>query len=665
MIQNSIKKTYLEDLNAEQLEAVTHIKGPLLIVAGAGAGKTKTITHRILHLIKSGVPGREILAITFTNKAAREMKERVQHLVSEDLETKELIQRDGLPFVSTFHSLGVFLLKEFGEHLNLSRYFTIFDKNDSKKAIKEGLEQAQYDPKQFDPAKIGGAISRAKGEGLTVFQYAETAGFGYFQKVVLAVWQKYEEILKKEGALDFDDLLLKSLNLLEQFEEVRTACQNRWKYVHIDEYQDTNKVQDKIAEIICAKSRNICVVGDTDQNIYSWRGANIQNMLNFEKKYPDVKIVRLEENYRSSKTILSVANTIIQKNKYRIDKKLFTNNAVGHKVTVISNYDEAQEAYSVAGKILEQIKAGVPEKEIAVLYRANFQSRILEEACVALSVPYQMIGTKFFERKEIKDTLSFIRAALNPASTSDIRRIINVPARGIGKVTLEKILGGQEDTLSPAVKKKVEEFRGVLAHIKSASLTMKTSELIKFTIKITGIENALEKGSDEEIERLENIKELVTLALSYDEYGTENSAGGVAEGIDRLLTDAALATDEEATGGARKEAIKLMTVHASKGLEFDNVFVTGLEEGLFPHKRMSEAKISAEDEEEERRLFYVAVTRARKKLFLSYTQMRTIFGSRQVNIPSEFIFDIKDEDVEREEGTADIASRKPLYRIDF
>lgn len=658
MSENSIKKTYLEDLNAEQLDAVTHINGPLLIVAGAGAGKTKTITHRILHLIKSGVPGREILAITFTNKAAREMKERVQHLVSEDWETGALIQRDGLPFVSTFHSLGVFLLKEYGQHLGLSRYFTIFDKNASKKAIKEGLEQAQYDPKQFDPAKIGGAISRAKGEGLTVFQYAETAGFGYFQKVVLAVWQKYEEILKKEGALDFDDLLLKSLTLLEQFEEVRTACQSHWRYVHIDEYQDTNKVQDRIAEIICAKSRNICVVGDTDQNIYSWRGANIQNMLSFEKKYPDVKIVRLEENYRSSKTILSVANTIIQKNKYRIDKKLFTNNAVGHKVTIISNYDEAQEAYSVGGKILEQIKAGVPEGEIAVLYRANFQSRILEEACVALSIPYQMIGTKFFERKEIKDTLSFIRASLNPASTSDIRRIINVPPRGIGKVTLEKILSGQEETLSPAVKNKVSEFRAVLAHIKNASLTMKTSELIKFTIKITGIENALEKGSDEEVERLENIKELVTLALSYDEHPIE-------EGVDRLLTDAALATDEEAVEGARKEAIKLMTVHAAKGLEFDNVFVTGLEEGLFPHKRMSEAKISAEDAEEERRLFYVAVTRARKKLFLSYTQMRTIFGSRQVNIPSEFIFDIKEDDVEHEEGTADIASRKPLYRIDF
>ncbi len=667
MTQNSIKKTYLEDLNAEQLEAVTHINGPLLIVAGAGAGKTKTITHRILHLIKNGVQAKEILAITFTNKAAREMKERVKHLTEEDLEIKTLIQRDGLPFVSTFHSLGVFLLKEYGGHLGLSRYFTIFDKNDSKRAIKEGLEQAQYDPKQFDPAKIGGAISRAKGEGLTVFQYAETAGFGYFQKVVLAVWQKYEEILKKENALDFDDLLLKSLTLLLQFEEVRTACQNHWHYVHIDEYQDTNKVQDHIAEIICAKHRNICVVGDTDQNIYSWRGANIQNMLSFEKKYPDVKIVRLEENYRSSKTILSVANTIIQKNKYRIDKKLFTNNAVGHKVTIISNYDEAQEAYSVAGKILEQIKAGVPEEEIAVLYRANFQSRILEEACVALSIPYQMIGTKFFERKEIKDTLSFIRAALNPASTSDIKRIINVPARGIGRITLEKILSGQEESLSPAVKKKVAEFREVLARIKDASLTMKTSELIKFTIKETGIENALEKGSDEEIERLENIKELVTLALSYDEYGVGDDVGGentAGDGIDRLLTDAALATDEEASAGAQK-AVKLMTVHAAKGLEFDNVFVTGLEEGLFPHKRMSEAKISAEDAEEERRLFYVAVTRARKKLFLSYTQMRTIFGSRQVNIPSEFIFDIKDDDVEREEGTASIASRKPLYRIDF
>lgn len=668
MTQNLHKKTHLEDLNAEQLEAVTHVNGPLLIVAGAGAGKTKTITHRILHLIKNGVLAKEILAITFTNKAAREMKERVKHLTEENLEIMELVQKDGLPFVSTFHSLGVFLLKEYGAYIGLSRYFTIFDKNDSKKAIKDGLEQAQYDLKQFDPAKIGGAISRAKGEGLTVFQYAETAGFGYFQKVVFAVWQKYEEILKKENALDFDDLLLKTLTLLEQFEEVKTACQNRWQYVHIDEYQDTNKVQDRIAEIICAKHRNICVVGDTDQNIYSWRGANIQNMLSFEKKYPDVKIVRLEENYRSSKTILSVANTIIQKNKYRIEKKLFTNNEVGHKVTIISNYDEAQEAYSVAGKILEQIKAGVPEGEIAVLYRANFQSRILEEACVALSIPYQMIGTKFFERKEIKDTLSFIRAALNPASTSDIRRIINVPARGIGKITLEKILSGQEDSLSPAVKNKVAEFRAVLAHIKNASLTMKTSELIKFTIKISGIENALEKGSDEEIERLENIKELVTLALSYDEHVTENGikngTDSVSEGIDRLLTDAALATDEEASSGAQ-EAVKLMTVHAAKGLEFDNVFVTGLEEGLFPHKRMSEAKISAENAEEERRLFYVAVTRARKKLFLSYTQMRTIFGSRQVNVPSEFIFDIKDDDVEHEEGTANTASRKPLYRIDF
>ncbi len=646
----------MENLNDQQLEAVTTISGPVLIVAGAGAGKTKTITHRIIHLIKQGVRPTEILAITFTNKAAREMRERIAHFVADDSEIQAITSKSGLPFLSTFHSLGVFLLKEYGGHIGLSRYFTIFDKNEAKKAIKEATTLAGYDNKQFDPAKIGGAISKAKGEGITVSNYKESVGNQFFPKVVSAVWEKYEEMLKKENALDFDDLLLKTVVLLEKFEDVLKDCQKRFQYIHIDEYQDTNRVQDRIAELISMNHRNICVVGDTDQNIYSWRGANIQNMLNFEKKYPDVKIIRLEENYRSTKTILSVANAIIQKNKYRIEKSLFTNNAVGERVVMISNYDETQEAYTVAGKIRSFIEAGINANEIAVLYRANFQSRILEEACVALSVPYQMIGTKFFERKEIKDTLSFIRAALNPASTSDIRRIINVPARGIGKVTLDKILEGKEETLSAQAKKKVEEFRTVLARIKESSLKLNPSDLIKFTIRESGIERELEKGGDEDTERLENIKELVTLAVTYDQYGAE-------EGIDRLLTDAALSTDEE-TDGTEEKSIKLMTVHAAKGLEFDYVFITGLEEDLFPHKKY-DAEMKAEDAEEERRLFYVAITRARKRLYLSYAQTRMIFGSRQVNIPSEFIFDIEDKYMEREDGTADLAPKKPLFRIDF
>lgn len=640
--------SHLENLNPAQKEAVLTTEGPVLIVAGAGAGKTKTITHRMFHLISKGVRPSQILAITFTNKAAREMKERVGHMTA-GLE---------MPFVSTFHSLGVFILKEYGGHIGLSRYFTICDKNDSKRIIKEAMEEAGYDPKQFDPAKVMHAISRAKGEGMTVQQYQEKVSNQYFESVVLAIWKRYETLLTKEGALDFDDLLLKTLTLLEQKPEVRRACQERWHYVHIDEYQDTNKVQDRIAELIVEKHRNICVVGDTDQNIYSWRGANIQNMLNFEKKYPDTKIIRLEENYRSTKTILSVANTIIAKNKYRIDKNLFTNNPAGEKIGLIENYDEAQEAYTVIGKIRDLIETGVSPEEIAVLYRANFQSRILEEACVALSVPYHMIGVKFFERKEVKDALSYIRVSLNPQSVSDLKRVINVPARGIGKVTVDKVLEGKEHELSLGAQHKVALFRSILAHIKEQVDLLTASELIKYTITISGIEKELtESKREEDTERLENIKELVTLALSYDSYGPK-------EGIDRLLTDAALATDEE--GEEKKEpAIRLMTVHSAKGLEFDYVFITGLEEDLFPHKRR-ETGGKAEDAEEERRLFYVAVTRARKKVYVSYTQTRTIFGSRQVNIPSEFLFDIEEIHVEREAGsTADVPSRKPLFKIDF
>jgi len=627
---------HLEALNERQKEAVTTTEGPLLILAGAGAGKTKTITHRILHLITQGVAPHSILAITFTNKAAKEMRERVERLL-------EYRRMDEMPFVSTFHSLGVHIIKENARLLDLPRHFSIFDRSDSKRAVKDALTEAGIDSKQFDPGKILSVISREKGNAQTAESYGAKAGNQYFPRIVADVWQRYENILKKEKALDFDDLLLKTVMLLRKHSDILERYQDIWKYVHIDEYQDTNKVQYSIAKMLAKKHKNICVVGDIDQMIYSWRGADIQNILNFEEDYPEAKVVLLEENYRSTQTILTAANRVIEKNKMRREKKLFTKNGEGERIGVFGGFDEADEADFIAEKVKALRQQGVSLKEIAVLYRANFQSRVLEEAFLTHNLPYQVLGTRFFERKEIKDILSYLKAALNPESQADIKRAIGVPARGIGKVTLLKILAGQKDTLPTATKKKVDEFYITLNAISEKAKISKPSETIKYIFKITGIEELLRKaGTDEDLERLENIKELVTLATKYDGLGPE-------EGIENLISDAALATDQDSLI-KNQDAVKLMTVHAAKGLEFDYVFITGLEENLFPHRKpdTSEERI---DTEEERRLFYVALTRARKKLFLSYAGMRTIFGSKQVNIPSEFMIEMDDDLIQAEERT--------------
>jgi DNA helicase-2/ATP-dependent DNA helicase PcrA len=651
-----MSKNYLENLNPEQQKAVLTTEGPVLIVAGAGAGKTKTITHRIIHLIEQGVRPSQILAITFTNKAAKEMKERVMKIISEDQNLKEKVKTGGSPHISTFHALGVHVLKEFGHHMGISRYFTIIDKSDQKSLIKQATTLANYDPKQYEAGKIANVISKAKGEGHNCEEFKNST-LSFFEELVCKVWEKYEELLKKENALDFDDLLQKTASLLKKNKEVREALQNRFLYIHIDEYQDTNVVQDDIANMLAEKNKNICVVGDTDQNIYSWRGAKIKNMLNFEKKYPDVTMIRLEQNYRSTKNILSLANAVIIKNKYRIEKNLFTENHDGEKISLISNYDEASEAFTAVSTIKELILSGVKPEEIAILYRANFQSRVLEDACVKLSIPYHLIGVKFFERKEIKDVLAYIRAALNRESLTDLKRTINTPARGIGKTTVEKILLGQEHALPAAAQKKIGEYRALLDRIKNQIENLPASHLIKLVLKETGIENELNTSkAEEDAERLENLKELVTLASSYDIHGPK-------EGIERLLVDCALSTEEETEDGEVAK-IRLMTVHAAKGLEFEHVFITGLEEGLFPHVRHNEA-LNEEDAEEERRLFYVAVTRAKKNLHLSYAQTRSIFGSRQVNIPSEFIFELNDEIIERKEGLFDDEAVKPYFKIDF
>jgi len=660
-------ETYLQGLNDKQKEAVLATTGPVLIVAGAGAGKTKTLTHRMLHIMKSGVPATNILAITFTNKAAREMKERINHMLeksagnintsSDNIENSEKKSYPA-PFVSTFHALGVHIMRQQATIIGLPRFFGIYDTSDSKRIVKNILISEGHDPKQMDPAKILHTISREKGNCVTSSQYATRAGNEFYPKIVANIWPKYEKKLREENAVDFDDLLLVTAKLLEEKPEVREYYQKRWQYVHIDEYQDINTVQYRIVQLISEKHHNICAVGDTDQNIYSWRGADMSNMLRFEKDYPEAQIILLEENYRSTKTILSVANCVIKKNKVRIEKNLFTQNLDGEKIGVFEGWSEAEEAFFVTNKVKELMKKGVPLREISVLYRANFQSRVIEEAFAAEGLPYAMVGTKFFERKEIKDVLAFIRTALNGGMPADLERIINIPPRGIGEKTLEKISTGQTEKLSATIQAKVQNFYNLLERIKTIAQTKLPTETIRYVLKETGIESALEKGSEQDKERLENARELVTLAKRYDREP-------VGEGIELLVSDASLAASEESPGDVAVDAVKLMTVHAAKGLEFDYVFITGLEEGLFPHERSSNKGDGSQEAEEERRLFYVALTRARHKVFLSYASMRTVFGERKVALPSRFLSDVPTEHTELEFVTKHNGTDKPIKTIYF
>jgi DNA helicase-2/ATP-dependent DNA helicase PcrA len=634
----------MNELNERQKEAIFHTYGPLLILAGAGAGKTKTITHRILHLIKEGATPASILAITFTNKAAKEMRDRVTDLLKKDKTLNRPISFSERPFVSTFHALGVHILKENARLLDLPRHFSIYDRADSKRAVKEALTALNLDPKKFEPGKILHVISREKGNNVGQLAYAEQVGREYFPRIVASVWNEYEKILKRERALDFDDLLLRTADLLKR-PEILEHYQKIWKYIHIDEYQDTNRVQYTIARLLAAKERNICVVGDVDQNIYSWRGADIRNILSFEKDYPEAKVILLEENYRSTEIILNAANRIIEKNIHRKEKRLFTEKKGGPKIGLYAAYDEIDEAEFIARKSAELIEGGVAPEEIAVLYRANFQSRVLEESFLGHALPYQILGVRFFERKEVKDVLAYLRAALNPDLFSDIKRIINVPARGIGKLSLLKIAAGAENSLTSAMRQKVSEFRNLLTQIEMFALKEKPSATIKYIIKESGMEEMYKRGKEEDEDRLENIRELATLASRYDSLPAQ-------EGIEAFLADAALATEQDEMD-EKSSSVKLMTVHASKGLEFSYVFISGLESELFPHLRLSEEELSGEDEEEERRLFYVALTRAKEKLYLSYTSVRTIYGSKRVNLPSEFILDLDEEFLEAEENLSE------------
>ncbi len=623
---------YLSVLNAQQKSAVTKTEGPVLVLAGAGSGKTRVITYRILHLIEQGIAPDKILAVTFTNKAAKEMRERVLAL-AHSYPHIERIFMNVQPTIATFHSLGVMMLRERHKELGVKRYFTIYDRSDSLTAIKQALEALGYGAKQFEPRKILSHISKAKGDAHTAQTYGEQAKTA-MEKVVRDIWNRYDTILRENEAFDFDDLLLRTLNMLRANPQVLKEYQDRFHYIHIDEYQDTNKVQYEIARLLGGGTGNICAVGDVDQNIYSWRGADMNNILQFERHFKGAEVILLEENYRSTQTIIAASNDIIEKNTARIPKTVFTKNAEGEPISLYAAYNEEEEAVYVAREAQKLIRDGCDPSAIAVLFRANFQSRILEESFLAYNVPYQMLGTRFFERKEIKDVLSYVRLALNPASTNDLSRVINIPPRGIGKITLLKLLEGQRNSITGKTIANIEAFEAIMEQIRATLTKGPLSNALRELVKISGLEAELKQGGEAELERLENIHELVSLATKYDSYeGLEGAAA--------LLENAALQSDQDALDpkDTSKDGVKLMTVHAAKGLEFAYVFITGMEEGLFPHERLSDERI---DEEEERRLFYVALTRAQKKVYLSFAGIRTVFGSQRINAPSSFIDDISE-----------------------
>lgn len=627
-------------LNDAQMKAVLHKEGPALILAGAGSGKTRVIVYRIAELIKYGIRPEKILAVTFTNKAAEEMRSRVLGIIRDDFALSPYDSPKTMPFIGTFHALSLHIIKTFHKKANLPLRFTIYDRQDSVSAVREAITAVGFDPKQLEPRLVLSRMGKYKGKGVSLEEYRESYASSYIDEAIGEVWEEYRDALKRDTALDFDDILVVAHDLLKNHAEVRTFFQNAWEYVHVDEYQDTNDIQYAMVKIITGEKSNIMAVGDADQNIYSWRGASIEHILAFEHDFPGTTVIPLVQNYRSTKNIIMAANDAIAKNKKRKEKELYTHNDDGDLITVGGFMNESAEAAFVAREAASCIHAGVNPNDIAVLYRANFQSRILEEEFLKMNIPYQVLGTRFFERKEVKDALAYIRLARNPTSVADFVRAVQTPSRGIGKVTLAKVIARKEDELPAAARGKLQAFRQTISRIAAAIEREKASEVIRIALAASGLSHLYEHGGGDDTERLENLKELVTVASKYDQRPP-------GEGIDALLEEAALQSDQDemmaAAVRAKKDGVKLMTVHAAKGLEFEIVFITGLEDGLFPHERDDADTV---DEEEERRLFYVALTRAKKKAVLSYAATRRIFGTRVLNTASEFITELDPSVVE-------------------
>ena len=623
------------NLNTEQERAANTISGPLLILAGAGAGKTKTITERAVNIIKSGIEPDAILCITFTNKAAAEMRERILNRLKE-----EKINSHRNPTIKTFHSLGVMILREQYIYAGLHKSFTILDSDDSRKIVKEIIDRLGLDPKHYDASKIKNIISSEKNKGHTVSDYLSTVG-NYTMEIVANVWREYNAEVRRQQAVDFDDLIIRPMELLRDNEAVRNFYQKRYTHIQVDEYQDTNNTQYQLTRLLVGEGNNICAVGDMDQNIYSWRGANLRNILNFEKDYKGATMILLEENYRSTQNILTLANRSIAKNKARAEKNLFTRSSDGDMIEVLPAWDEYSESSWIAATCRRLIDSGVLPSDIAILYRANFQSRIHEESMLKANIPYQLVGTRFYERREIKDVLSYLRVAINRDSLVNLRRVFECPRRGIGPSTIAKVFAHEE--LPITILKKINPTYVLLDKIVQMLETESLSSTLTWLIIESGIEKSLKDDGAEGLERLENVYELVSITVRYDHLNG-------LEALELFLEESGLHSDQDDIKSDNKEStetksgVRLMTIHASKGLEFEYVFITGLEQDLFPHIDLGGRNKTAEEKEEERRLFYVAVTRAKKKLYLSYAEARTIFGKKSISIPSEFLADT-DEDI--------------------
>ncbi|MFW0871400.1 MAG: ATP-dependent helicase [Patescibacteria group bacterium] len=648
-------------LNVKQEEAARALEGPVLVLAGAGAGKTGTLTERMINLIKNGTPPQSILALTFTNKAAGEMKDRVRASVQKMHKTSaELELAWSLPWVGTFHALGVMILKEQHRELGIKKHFSIYDRDDARRAIKEAIKQCDLDPKAWDTKQILGFISSHKGKNIALEDIRAQGDSSYYFDTLIQIWERYEEIKRQDGAFDFDDLLLETAKLLAKREDIRRLYQTRFRYIHIDEYQDTNRVQYQIVKLLInPETQNIFCVGDPDQLIYGWRGAEIGNIMRFEKDFKDSKTIILEQNYRSMANIITASNEVIAHNTNRFKKELQSTKDDGELISLYGAYDAREEARWLAREISMLIESGKDPGSMAVLYRANFQSRALEEACLSANIPYQVLGTKFFDRSEVKDVMAYIRAAFNPDALIDVRRVINMPRRGIGKVALVKIFSHQTESLPAKTAQALSLFYIILDDIASFAQENSPSETVQYVIERSGLEKMYRaSGKEEDLERLANMYELGVVAEKYDTLDQENA-------LEKFLEEIALLGDQD-TKQDEQASVKLMTIHAAKGLEFDTVFLTGCEEDLFSPRREMDQKAIREKSEEERRLFYVAMTRARDKLYLSWASLREVFGTTMVNTLVSFVGDIPPALIQEEapihSGT--LASGATLGRYD-
>ncbi len=618
----------LSNLNESQKEAVTTTDGPVLVLAGAGSGKTRTLTRRVVYLLlQKKVSPERLLVVTFTNKAANEMKERVEKLLKTDSDS-EIAAKHSLPWLGTFHSICVRILRREIGRIGFQPSFAIYDEDDQEKAIKIILSELDLDKKSYASGLVLSLISSAKNELVGPSEYAKYAN-NSFLETVAEIYSRYQKLLKASNALDFDDLLMLPVRIFTEFPEVLEKYQRLWKYILIDEYQDTNTAQYTLVKMLAGGHRNLFVVGDDLQSIYSWRGANFRNILNFQKDWPEATVIKLEQNYRSTQMILDAAHHVIVKNTERTDKKLVATKDGGVPVTVYEALNEQDEAGFILTEIRSLIRAGVVRNlnEAVVLYRTNAQSRAIEEECLNSFTPYRIIGgIRFYERKEVKDVIAYLRVLINPDDRVSRDRIINVPSRGIGAKTLSLA----DDPIERIENPKLKAFFELIQKLQTEARNLAPADVIDLVIEKSGYKESLDLKSEEGEERLENIEELKTVAKNFDK-------------LEEFLGEVALLTDMDRADTSR-EALTLMTMHAAKGLEFEAVFITGMEEGIFPHART----LTEWDQlEEERRLCYVGMTRAKERLYLLRAEERRLYGGLQVNPPSRFLEDIPEELIER------------------